>query len=359
MRTLSRILPPAAAFATLLLAGTVARLHSQSTGVFIPYSDVDPIFDALRPELVPQDLREKPPGDREAVWLEWVARRDADIRARIAGGDEDSIINFLLYGTTFTDKARPTEREVAELVTRPPDALRWLRARIDDFVAGLASPGTNERLQFARDVARRHGIDPSTPAGKVDARRYLEERALAMSSAGALRTRTLLDTSARELSDRLTLFRERGLSSDTSIFVDFGIDATLDAIKSKGLMAAGTVRRVAIVGPGLDFSDKLDGYDFYPPQTTQPFAPDRFVDAARSGRAGRSAGHGVRSQPADPHAPRDRADPRACGAIVSAGPASKPRSVVERGSREVLGAVWRSNWREGDRAVAAAKRRSC
>src|SRR5471032_1667049 len=32
------------------------------------------------------------------------------------------------------------------------------------------------------------------------------------------------------------------------------------------------VRRVAIVGPGLDFTDKYEGYDFYPQQTIQPFA---------------------------------------------------------------------------------------
>jgi hypothetical protein len=93
-----------------------------------------------------------------------------------------------------------------------------------------------------------------------------------MSKTGALRTRALLDTSSTELSDRLTLFRERGLSSDTSIFIDFGIDAALEAILRKGALKPGSVRRVAIVGPGLDFSDKLDGYDFYPPQTIQPFA---------------------------------------------------------------------------------------
>jgi hypothetical protein len=34
----------------------------------------------------------------------------------------------------------------------------------------------------------------------------------------------------------------------------------------------GTVRRVAIVGPGLDVIDKQNGYDFYPQQTIQPFA---------------------------------------------------------------------------------------
>ena len=43
-------------------------------------------------------------------------------------------------------------------------------------------------------------------------------------------------------------------------------------MKSKGLLAAGSVRRVAMIGPGLDFTDKQDGYDFYPQQTIQPFA---------------------------------------------------------------------------------------
>jgi hypothetical protein len=34
----------------------------------------------------------------------------------------------------------------------------------------------------------------------------------------------------------------------------------------------GPFRRIAIVGPGLDFTDKAEGYDFYPLQTIQPFA---------------------------------------------------------------------------------------
>jgi hypothetical protein len=35
---------------------------------------------------------------------------------------------------------------------------------------------------------------------------------------------------------------------------------------------AGLVRRVAVIGPGLDVGDKQEGYDFYAPQTIQPFA---------------------------------------------------------------------------------------
>ncbi len=228
----------------------------------IPYSDAKPVFDALRSDLLPVVFRDKSPAQRESMWPAWVAQRDADIRARVAAGDEDSVINLLLYGTSFTRRPRPTERQIADLVERPAAAVVWLRPRIGDLVAGIAMPGGNERLQFARDVLRDKG---------GDAKQYLERRAIEMSATGALRTRALLDAAATT-ADKATVFRERGLSSDTSIFIDYALDATLEALKSAQQLAAGTVRRVAIVGPGLDFSDKLDGYDFYPPQTIQPFA---------------------------------------------------------------------------------------
>ena len=237
----------------------------------ITYSDAQPVFETLRPDLLPADLRGLSPAQREATWDAWITRRDADIRARVADGDEDSIVNFLLYGTSFTARPRATDADIEGLVARE-EIPAWLRGRSDDFVAALAAPGSNERLQFARGVLARHRIDPSTPAGKADARSYVETRTVAMSRAGALRTRALLDSSATDLADRLTLFRERGLSSDTSIFIDYGIDAALEAIARAGTLKPGSVARVAIVGPGLDFSDKLDGYDFYPLQTIQPFA---------------------------------------------------------------------------------------
>jgi hypothetical protein len=269
-----------------LVAIATTTLHSQTGSRLIPYTDAKPVFDTLRPDLIPPDLRDETPAQREAMWDGWVSRRDADIRARILAGDEDSIVNFLLYGTSFTTRPRATDLDIEALVAHPADIPALVRERVDDLVAGLGVPDANERIQFARDVLLRNGIDPATPAGKEAARKYLEARAVAMSSTGALRTRALLDTSSTELSDRLTLFRERGLSSDTSIFIDFGIDAALAAVLRKGALMPGSVRRVAIVGPGLDFSDKLDGYDFYPPQTIQPFA---VVDSlTRLGLASRS-----------------------------------------------------------------------
>jgi len=245
----------------------------QSAKARIPVADVLPIVDALRADLLPAELRGKAQNDLERSWPDWIAQRDAAIRARVAGGDDDSVINFLLYGTTFTTKPRATDRELADLVGRPAAALSALGGRIDDFIAALATPGANERLQFARQVIQRQGVDPSTDAGKAATRRYLEMRLTAQEFAAAARSQTLLGSSTDvDLSDKLTLFKERGLSTDTSIFTDLGIEQALEDLKSVGAFPPGSVRRVAIIGPGLDFTDKLEGYDFYPEQTIQPFA---------------------------------------------------------------------------------------
>jgi hypothetical protein len=116
---------------------------------------------------------------------------------------------------------------------------------------------------------KRHGIDPATQEGSRQVQQYLEERAALVGRAD--RRSRLLDPKADPV-DRLTIFRDRGLSSDTSIPIDFGVEQALDDLKAAGLLRAGTIRRVAVVGPGLEFVDKQSGYDFYPPQIIQPFA---------------------------------------------------------------------------------------
>jgi hypothetical protein len=79
------------------------------------------------------------------------------------------------------------------------------------------------------------------------------------------------DPSAQRV-EELTRYQRRGLSSDTSILSSFGIEQALKSIAASGRLGPASVRRVAIIGPGLDFVDKRDGYDFYPLQTIQPFA---------------------------------------------------------------------------------------
>ncbi len=234
----------------------------------ITYAEVLPVLEAIREELVPADLKTKTEPELEIVWPRWLSARDGAIRDRVAEGDEDSIVNFLFFGTTFTTRPRPTAQDLTGLVASPAAALEALRPRVDDFLAGVASPGGNERLQFARQRLAQKGMDVGTPAGREQARQYLEKRMQAVGAGAAARS-SLTDAAPVTAS---TLYRDRGLSSDTSVAIDFGIDRALEALKTKGVIRPAAVRRVAIVGPGLDFTDKLEGYDFYPQQTIQPFA---------------------------------------------------------------------------------------
>jgi hypothetical protein len=85
--------------------------------------------------------------------------------------------------------------------------------------------------------------------------------------AAALKSRDFAEAATAES----RLFRDRGISLDTSILPGFAIERALLAMEDQELIPASGIRRVAVIGPGLDFSDKNSGYDFYPVQTLQPF----------------------------------------------------------------------------------------
>ena len=245
----------------------------------ISYRDARPVLEVMRDHL-PPELAGKAPDEIETAWPGWVAGRAADIRARLARGDEDSILNLWLYGTTFTNLPPARERELSLLGGRPGTA-EVIEGRLEDLVAGIASPGTNERLWFARRVLERRGIDSTTTAGRNDVRRFLvetRERVLAEYAATDRVVEVALESARRhndpsfEIAAYSAIFQDRGVASDTSFLPAFGVDQVLEVIRSERVLDKGSVRRVAIAGPGLDFINKRDGFDFYPPQTIQPFA---------------------------------------------------------------------------------------
>jgi len=246
----------------------------------MPYVDAKPIIETLRQDLVPIEFRGSPAG-RGATWTAWVTQHDKEIRARLERGDEDSIVNLLLFGVTFTrlprvtDKDAPLPGQSGQLVD---SAL--VQGRLTDLVTALASPGTNDRLLFARAVAERNGFDPASAAGREGLRRRIADdlrRVLAENDAYT-QTKAAGPAPGPGAVQESTFFHDRGLSSDTSIFPDVAIDQALGALKANGIVRPDAIRRVAIIGPGLDFADKRDGHDFYPQQTLQPFA---VVDSLR------------------------------------------------------------------------------
>jgi SAM-dependent methyltransferase len=275
---LRRLFLVAFLLAAVLPAGVATQSNSGPKAVYIPFSDAKPVVTALA-EILPANLNGKSETEIASLWPRWVADHDAEIRARLAQGDEDSIVNFLLFGTSFTKQPRVTLNELQRLNAAQSDPANdtIIAARIGDLVTVAAMPGGNDRLIFARKVLIGKGINLRTLKGKADAAKFLATslRRVMSENSGYARTieaARLQGDATEEFAERSTLFRARGLSSDTSLLPNYAIEESLKEMKSRGLLEPSSVQRVAIIGPGLDFTDKQEGYDFYPQQTIQPFA---------------------------------------------------------------------------------------
>ena len=82
-------LPPSVSVVTAVAFGLLicaVNLSSQAVKTNIPYSDAKPILDVLREDLLPAELKAKTQAELEAVWPDWVSRRDGSIRARVEQG---------------------------------------------------------------------------------------------------------------------------------------------------------------------------------------------------------------------------------------------------------------------------------
>jgi hypothetical protein len=273
---------------TWLFAGLAISLSAQAPrAAFISYADARTVLAALA-DTLPAELRASDEAGRAAAWNEWVVRHDREVRDRLERGDEDSIVNWLLFGTAFTNRPRalldpPPRTEPgnkASTIGASVDAgqlSELVAARTRDLAAALAAPGTDERRLFARQFLERKGyrFDTADDRGRVEERLLAEVARVAREQEGyghELEAARQLGDAGQEFAARSRLFRTRGLSLDTSLLPGFALEQSLQQMRAQRLLMPGSVRRVAVVGPGLDFSDKSSGYDFYPQQTLQPFA---------------------------------------------------------------------------------------
>jgi CheR methyltransferase, SAM binding domain len=263
-----------------LIVATAASRQPKPQARFLTYEEARPLLQ-LFDEALPAELKGKSAEAQGSAWPAWVEAQDAAVRTRLRRGDEDTLINFLLFGVSFTKQPRVTARELsAGREAQTQEAFdKLINARIDDLISALASPGANERLLFLRKLVGGQGLGDT--AGRAKLREYLLanlQRALREqeSYSRTLAAARLQGNVSEEFVERSKLYRERGLSLDTTLAPNFAIEESLKAMKERGLWRkwteAGGLRKVAVVGPGLDFTDKAAGYDFYPEQTIQPFA---------------------------------------------------------------------------------------
>jgi hypothetical protein len=244
----------------------------------LPWAEARPVLDEFADEL-PKGLGGAPLNP--ASWQEWETAHDREIRSRLKRGDADSIVNLVLFGASFTARPRVTRKETETTGSDADAVSRLILARAQDFASAVVHPGRNERLQFAAEWLKEQGADPAGPATATRITAVLLENARRVVREQEEYNRAIAEAkqkgdAANLFIERSSLYRDRGLSLDTSFRPNCAIERSLAEMKSAGVLRQ--VRRAAVIGPGLDFTDKRSGYDFYPIQTLQPFA---LIDSLR------------------------------------------------------------------------------
>jgi hypothetical protein len=137
--------------------------------------------------------------------------------------------------------------------------------RANDLIRALAAPHPSEGMLEMRALLEKKGYGLKTPAEQAKVKSYL--------LANLARWRDDVARDAVEAKvNKFQSFKDRGISTDSNLYPDYTIDLHLRHMMQEGMLKPGSIHRIAIVGPGLDFVNKKSGTDFYPPQTTQPFA---------------------------------------------------------------------------------------
>lgn len=271
------------AVAQLVIATTGAAL--EPAPIFIPAAQARPILNTSSD--APREMKGLSLKELEISWPEWVARQDAQVRGRVGQGETDTLANFLLLGTSFTREPQITDEYKESLVRRLGifgDAVdRSIRAtimtRANDLANALAEPGNDERRLAMLEIVTRAGHGAGTFQDRNRLAQYLFENLVRYQNevrgyiAEVERVKSMAPTRSLSGLENLmaSLYQKRGLSTDTSLYVDYAIEQALKDLKEKDHIKPGSVIRVGIMGPGLDLIDKNGGLDLYPPQTAQPF----------------------------------------------------------------------------------------
>jgi hypothetical protein len=197
------------------------------------------------------------------AWPEWIASQDRSIRERLNAGEEDSVTNLLRFGVTFTKEYRIDDEYLAKY-GESTLVQSFAEHRADDLIKALAAPPT-PGIAEVRALLEQKGFSMQTAAARKRLRQHL------LGNLARMR-QDLLQAKEQAKGNRSQMFENRGISLDSNLWPDYDIDQHLRKMAEKDLLPPHSIRKIAIVGPGLDFVNKQEGVDFYPPQTVQPFA---------------------------------------------------------------------------------------
>jgi hypothetical protein len=246
-----------------LLLSTAAACQQPKTE-FISLDDAQPILRGFA-DALPTDLRSALDA---AAWSAWVQGQDTNIRQRLELGEEDTLTNLLRFGVTYTSEYQ-IDREYLAKYGQSTLVNAFAENRANDLILALASPTANEGMLEMRAFLIKRGYSFKTPQDRARVKQHLLDNLAHMRDEFA-QFREKLKTA--DSAEQAQLYAQRGISLDSNLWPDYALDLSLSELAKAGMLKPGGVRRIAIVGPGLDFANKEYGNDFYPPQSIQPSA---------------------------------------------------------------------------------------
>ncbi|MBL8233603.1 MAG: hypothetical protein JNL98_34220 [Bryobacterales bacterium] len=205
---------------------------------------------ACAAEIRPVRLDELPESLRDAAWLADLERSTAE---RLRDGEWDHVIHYVLQSKRFT-ALPPLEPAGSARIWKqsqriPTDAAR----RMEAF---LASPASGERHIAMRRMAESL-IQLQREYRRVMDFLYRKE----------WESRTL--EPSRRAGHVAALYQSRGHSTDTELWASYSTDTGLRILK--GIDPKKKVRRVLLVGPGLDWAPRTGMRQDAPVQSYQPY----------------------------------------------------------------------------------------
>ena len=180
-----------------------------------------------------------------------VRQRD---RARVRDGDLDHLVYYALQSSAFTDLAPIEPATSAKAFAARAAIPRAVQDRFDALAAALRDRSDDGRLKYFREIVARERA-AGTPLQQILSEQY------------ARAMRWLYE---KEFAGAGDVYQRRGLSTDTSVEAGYAVYVGLAALHA--LEPARRIKRVLVLGPGLDLAPRTGLVDAGTPQSYQPFA---------------------------------------------------------------------------------------
>lgn len=198
---------------------------------------------------VPSGLKQYVPATA-ADFPTYVAQIDRESAQRVQEGEDEALIYFVLQSPSFTREPRVEPSISAEEYYARHELPAGVSRRFIDFLRALDGGSRDARMRYVQQML---------PAGKRTPQHLQDAYARAMK---------FLHEKERET--RSDVYESRGFSTDTRLAASYTIWNALGVLKS--IPPELQIRRVLIVGPGIDFAPRMDYDERFPPQSYQPYA---------------------------------------------------------------------------------------